>query len=130
LKKQKTQKNLNKYEALVILDTVGREDAEKDIIERVQKEIQQAGGRVETVQKMGQKPFARTTRKRSAGRYVNFIYAAPGKAIAELDAKFHLDTDLFRWQFTEPLPEAPVREPRTEDGKERKEGKEGKSERA
>ncbi len=119
--KKKTQKNLNKYEALIILDTAGREDAEKDIIERIQKEIQQAGGKVETVQKMGPKPFARTTSKRTAGSYVNFIFAAPGKAIAELDAKFHLDTDLFRWQITEPLPEAPVREPRT--------GEEAKTER-
>ena len=117
MKKQKTQKNLNKYEVLMILDTAGREDAEKDIIERIQKDIQQAGGKVETVQKMGQKPFARATQKRSSGGYINVIFAAPGKAIAELDAKFHLDTDLFRWQFTEPLPEAPVREPRTEDGK-------------
>jgi small subunit ribosomal protein S6 len=115
LKKQKAQKNLNKYEALVILDTAGREDAEADIIERIKKEIQAAGGKVETVQKMGQKPFARVTRKRSAGGYVNFIFAAPAKAIAELDAKFHLDTDLFRWQFTEPLPEAPVREPKAEE---------------
>ena len=118
--KKKTQKNLNKYEALIILDTAGREDAEKDIIERIQKEIQQAGGKVETVQKMGPKPFARTTSKRTAGSYVNFIFAAPGKAIAELDAKFHLDTDLFRWQFTEPLPEAPVREPRPGEEKETK----------
>jgi len=114
LKKQKKQKNLKKYEVLVILDTVGREDAEKDIIENIQKEIQQVGGKVETVQKMGQKPFARVTRKRSAGTYVNFIFQAPPKAIAALDAKFHLDTDLFRWQFTEPLPEAPAREPKKE----------------
>jgi ribosomal protein S6 len=124
LKKQKL-KNLNKYEALVILDTAGREDAEKDIIDRIQKEIQAAGGKVETVQKMGQKAFARPTRKRSAGGYVNFIFAAPSKAIAELDAKFHLDTDLFRWQFTEPLPEQPEREPRKD-----KEKEEGKSARA
>ena len=123
MKKQNKQKNLNKYEALMILDTAGREDAEKDIIDRIQKEIQQAGGKVETVQKMGPKPFARVTQKRTMGSYVNFIFAAPGKAIRELDAKFHLDTDLFRWQFTEPLPEAPVREPRGEDAKDAKEAK-------
>lgn len=117
MKKQSKQKNLNKYEVLVILDTAGREDAEKDIIDRVQKDIQQAGGKVETVQKMGPKPFARTTQKRTMGSYVNFIFSAPGKAIRELDAKFHLDTDLFRWQFTEPLPEAPAREGRGEEGK-------------
>jgi len=117
LKKQKKEKNLKKYEVLVILDTAGREDAEKDIVKRVQKEIQHAGGKVETVQKMGPKPFARVTRKRSAGSYVNFIFAAPTKAIAELDAKFHLDTDLFRWQFSEPTPEAPQREPKDKEGK-------------
>ncbi len=102
---------MKKYEALFILDVVGREDAEKEIIERIQKEIEQAGGSVETVQKMGQRPFARPTSKRSAGHYVNVIFHAPPKAIAALDAKFHLDADLFRWQITEFIPE-PERKPR------------------
>ncbi len=104
---------MKKYEALFILDVVGREDAEKEIIERIQKEIEQAGGSVETVQKMGQRPFARPTSKRSAGHYVNVIFHAPPKAIAALDAKFHLDADLFRWQITEFIPE-PERKPRRE----------------
>jgi small subunit ribosomal protein S6 len=117
LKKQTKQKNLNKYEALVILNTDGGEDAEKTIVDRVQKEIQQAGGKVETVQKMGSKPFARTTGKRTAGSYVNFIFGAPAKAIRELDAKFHLDTDLFRWQITEAMPELPPRKPRDEEAR-------------
>jgi len=104
---------LKKYEGLFILDVVGREDAEKEIIDRIQKEIEQAGGKVETVQKMGQKPFARTTSKRTAGHYVNVIFHAPGKAMAELDAKFHLDADVFRWQITENVPE-PERKPRRE----------------
>lgn len=125
MKRQKTEKNWKRYEVLVILDTAGREDTEKtdkEIIERIQKEIQRAGGKVETIQKMGQKPFARVTRRRSAGSYVNFIFSAPRKAIAELDAKFHLDPDLFRWLFTE----APPREPKGE-GKDK--DKEKKSER-
>jgi small subunit ribosomal protein S6 len=104
---------LKKYEGLFILDVVGREDAEKDIIERIQKDIEQGGGSVETVQKMGQKPFARPTAKRSAGHYVNVIFHAPPKAIAALDAKFHLDADIFRWHITEFVPE-PERKPRRE----------------
>lgn len=83
------------------MDVAGREEAEKDIIDRVQKEIEQVGGFVETVQKMGAKPFARASSQRAAGHYVNVIFKAPPTAIAALDAKFHLDTDLFRWQFTE-----------------------------
>ena len=104
---------MKKYEGLFILDVVGREDAEKDIIDRIQKDIEQAGGSVETVQKMGQKPFARTTAKRSAGHYVNVIFHAPPTAITQLDAKFQLDTDVFRWHITEFDPE-PERKPRRE----------------
>ena len=104
---------MKKYEALFILDVVGREDAEKEIIERIQKEIEAVGGKVETVQKMGQRPFARANSKRSAGHYVNVIFTAPGNAIAQLDAKFHLDADMFRWQITESIPE-PERKPRRE----------------
>jgi len=104
---------LKKYEGLFILDVVGREDAEKEIIDRIQKDIEHAGGKVETVQKMGQKPFARSTSKRTAGHYVNVIFHAPGKAITELDVKFHLDADVFRWQITENVPE-PERKPRRE----------------
>ena len=104
---------MKKYEALLILDVMGREDAEKDIIDRIQKDIEHAGGNVETVQKMGPKPFARPNSKRSAGHYVNVIFHAPGTAITQLDAKFHLDADVFRWQVTESIPE-PERKPRRE----------------
>ncbi|MCG3149340.1 MAG: 30S ribosomal protein S6 [Verrucomicrobiae bacterium] len=92
---------------------IGNEDAEKNIIERVQKEIEHQGGTVETVQKMGPKPFARPTTKRSAAHYVNVIFAAPGKAIGALDTKFHLDNEVFRWQITEIVPEKPYK-PRRE----------------
>lgn len=109
---KKTDKNLNKYEGLVILNTGGKEDGEKDILDRVQKDIEQAGGKVETVQKMGSRPFARETNGLTSGYYANFIFRAPPKAIAALDAKLRLDTEVFRWLFTEPMPEAPVREPR------------------
>lgn len=98
---------MKKYEALCILDVVGNEDAEKDLIDRIQKEIEQAGGSVETVQKMGPKAFARTNAKRTAGHYVNVIFTAPPAAIATLDGKFHLDAQMIRWQTTELIPEKP-----------------------
>ncbi len=104
---------MKRYEGLLILDVIGNEDAEKTIIDRVQKEIETAGGSVETVQKMGPKPFARPTTKRGAAHYVNVIFTAPGKAIAALDGKFHLDNEMFRWQITEIVPEKPYK-PRRE----------------
>ena len=96
---------MKKYEGLFILDVVGNEDAEKEIIERIQKDIELVGGRVDTVQKMGPKPFARPNAKRSSGHYVNVIFEVPSKEITGLDAKFHLDTEMFRWQISEVIPE-------------------------
>jgi ribosomal protein S6 len=101
-----------KYEGLFILDSSVEEETLKEIIERIQKDIEHAGGRVETVQKMGQRPLARTTAKQSAGFYVNYIFQAPPTAIAELDAKLHLATDVFRWQFTLAPAEQTERKPR------------------
>lgn len=103
---------MNKYEGLFILDASSKEENIKKTIEKIQQDIEQAGGSVTTVQKMDQRPFARVTSKRGAGYYVNFVFQAPPKAVAELDAKLHLDTEVFRWQFTLAVPEQPVRKRR------------------
>jgi small subunit ribosomal protein S6 len=103
---------LNKYEGLFILEPAAKEELLKEIVDRIQKDIEQAGGRVETVQKMGPRPLARMVAKQSAGYYVNYIFSAPPKAIAELNAKLHLATDVYRWQFTLAPAEQPERKPR------------------
>jgi small subunit ribosomal protein S6 len=117
LKKTK-RSNLNDYECLLILDAAVSEDAEKVILDRVAKDIQGAGGKVDEVQKLGQRPFARVLKNRSAGNYTNIVFHAPAKAVAELDAKFHLDTELFRWLIIDkPAPPEP-RKPRVKKDKE------------
>lgn len=94
------------YEGLFILETAGQEDASKELLDKIQKEIEAVGGRVDSVQKLGLRTFARGTEKRSAGFYVNYLFRAPANAIAELDAKFHLDPEIFRWQFLATKPAA------------------------
>ncbi len=99
---------MNKYEGLFILENASKEEVIKDEIDKIQAAIKQSGGTVQNVQKMDQRPFARAAGQRDSGYYVNFIFQAPPKAIGELDAKFHLETGLLRWQFTkhqEPIPE-------------------------
>ena len=116
--KKTNHSNMNDYECLLILGAALSEEAEKTILDRVAKDIQGAGGKVDEVQKLGQKPFARDAGGQSAGHYVNLLFHAPAKAVAELDAKFHLDTDLFRWLITDkPAPVEP-RKPRVKKDKE------------
>ena len=100
------------YEGLFIFDTGGKEEVSKELVDKVQKAIEQAGGRVDKVQRLGARPFARDTRKRTSGYYVNFIFDAPPTTVAELDAKLHLETEVFRWHFSVAPPEPPPRKPR------------------
>ena len=103
---------MKKYEGLFILNTAGKEDTVKDMIDRVTNEITSVGGKVETVQKMDKRTFSRIADKKyNAGFYVNFIFEAKPETVAALGVKLRMSEDIFRVLFTEasaPVPVAPV----------------------
>ena len=100
---------MKRYEGLFILNTAGKEEGVTDLIEKLRTDINAAGGKVETVQKMDKRPFARVANKKhSSGFYLNVIFEAAPAAIAPLRAKFALNADVFRVSFTNaptPVPE-------------------------
>lgn len=99
---------MKKYEGLFILNTAGKEEGIKDVIDKISSEISSAGGKVETVQKMDKKNFARISDKRhQSGFYVNVIFESKPDAITQLRNKFAMNDDVFRVLFTQaPAPKA------------------------
>lgn len=98
---------MKRYEGLFILNTAGKEEGVKDVIDHISADITTVGGKVETVQKMDKRPFARAaSRKHQSGFYVNFIFQSEPAAITGLRAKFRLNEDVFRVTFTEAGPSA------------------------
>jgi len=92
---------VKRYEGLFILDTTGKEETIKDTIDRISADISSAGAKVETVQKMDKKSFARIAdKKHTAGFYVNIIFEAQPAIIATLKNKFANDQDVFRVMFS------------------------------
>jgi ribosomal protein S6 len=92
---------MKRYEGLFILNTAGREEGVKDALDKISTEIVTAGGKVETVQKMDRKPFARIADKRhSAGFYANVIFTGTPSVVAALKNKFTLNEEVFRVLFT------------------------------
>ena len=68
---------MKRYEGLFILNTTSKEEGIKDVIDHISNDISAAGGKVETVQKMDKRPFARVADKKiSSGFYVNVIFEA------------------------------------------------------
>ena len=93
---------MKRYEGLFILNTQGKEENVKDALDKISAEISSAGGKVETVQKMDRKSFARIAdKKHTAGFYANVIFNAPAEALAQLNSKFALNEEVFRVLFTE-----------------------------
>ena len=88
------------YEGLFILNTAGKEESSKDIIEKLEKEIQALGGQVRKVERMDKRPFARTAGRLEAGYYVNIVFDLEPTKLGGFRAKLKLDEDVFRTLFT------------------------------
>jgi ribosomal protein S6 len=96
---------MKKYEGLFILNLAGREEGIKDALDKISADITTAGGKVETVQKMDKKSFARVAdKKHSAGFYANVIFTGAPAVVSALKNKFSLNEEVFRVLFTE-MPE-------------------------
>lgn len=94
----------NRYEALLVLNTEGKDDSAKDIVERLESEFQKEGAKIEQVQKMDKRQFSYAAGELDAGFYVNFIFHADSQLISKLRAKFKLDPEIYR-QHYQRLPE-------------------------
>ena len=92
---------MKRYEGLFIFDTAGKEEGLKDSIDKISAEITNAGGKVETVQKMDKRNFSRVANKKhSAGFYVNVIFESQPSALDQLKHRFAMNNEVFRVLFT------------------------------
>jgi len=92
---------VKRYEGLFILDTAGKEDTVKDVIDKISAEITAAGGKVETVQKMDKRSFSRVAdKKQNAGFYVNIIFESEPATVDQMKRRFAMNGDVFRVLFT------------------------------
>lgn len=89
----------NRYEALIVLNTQGKEDTIKDIVDRLESEFKKEGAQVELVQKMDKRQFSYVAGPLDAGFYVNFVFQADPQLITKLRSKFKLDPEVYRQHF-------------------------------
>ncbi len=89
----------NRYEALLVLDTKGKDESVQDIIKRLEGEFEKEGAKVEQVQKIDKRPFAYVAGPLDAGYYVNFIFQGEPELIARMRSKLSLDTEVYRQHY-------------------------------
>lgn len=90
----------NRYEALLILDTKGKDETTNDIIDRLKGEFQKEGAQVEQVQKLEKRQFSYVAGKLDSGYYANFIIECEPPVLGKLKTKFDLDADVYRQSYS------------------------------
>jgi len=103
----------NRYEALLVLNSQGKEDSVHDIVDRLESEFKREGAEIEQVQKMDKRQFSYTSGPLDAGFYVNFVFHAAPDLITKLRSKFKLDPEVYR-QHYQRLREKAEKKERTE----------------
>jgi ribosomal protein S6 len=83
----------------MVLNTQGKEDTVKDIVDRLESEYKKEGADIEAVQKMDKRPFAYVAGALDAGHYVNFVFQADSQLITKLRSKFKLDPEVYRQHY-------------------------------
>jgi len=94
----------HRYEALLVLDTKGKEDSANEIISRLEADFKTDGASVENIQRMDNRSFSYAAGKLESGYYVNFIFSAEPETIEKLRSRLRLDADVYR-QHYQRLPE-------------------------
>ena len=88
-----------RYEALLVLNSQGKEDTIKEIIDRLESDFQKEGAQIEQVQKMDKRQFSYAAGSLDAGYYVNFVFNADPQLIGKLRSKFKLDPEVYRQNY-------------------------------
>ncbi len=90
----------NRYEALLILNIKGGDEAVKEAVERLEGDFAKEGAKIESVQKMDRRHFSYVKGKLDAGYYVNFIFEATPVVLEKLRGKLKLDGEVYRQNYT------------------------------
>ena len=100
----------NRYEALLVLNTQGKEDTVKDVVDRLESEFEKEGAEIEQVQKMDKRQFSYVAGELDSGFYVNFVFHAEPQLITKLRSKFKLDPEVYRQHFQRLRPKSERKE--------------------
>ncbi|TSA34915.1 MAG: 30S ribosomal protein S6 [Verrucomicrobiaceae bacterium] len=95
---------MKRYEALLALDTRGKEDTAKETIERLEKVLAAEGAKIEQVQRLEKRELAYESKHTKSAYYVNFIFEADPATIDKLQKKLKLDEDVLLQNYLQ-LPE-------------------------
>ena len=88
-----------KYEAMIVLDTKGKEDSVETLISQITRDFEGSGAKIQQVDNMGKKKFPHSPRHVEAGTFVNFLFEGESDTLAKLQAKLKLNENVYQQYY-------------------------------
>jgi small subunit ribosomal protein S6 len=94
------------YEGLFILNVTGKEEGSKELVEKLEKEIQAVKGKTLKIERMDKRPFSRVAQQLDSGYYVNIVFEMTPEKLNTFRNKLKHDEDVFRAMFLNSEPKS------------------------
>lgn len=90
---------MKKYEAMIVLDTKGKEESVDQLVSTVTKELEKAGAKLEQIDNLGKRKFPFNPRHVEAGYFVNIQFQAEPTALDSARAKLKLNDSIYQQYY-------------------------------
>jgi small subunit ribosomal protein S6 len=94
-----THNAMKKYEAMIVLDTKGKQESAEQLASTIEKEFIKAGAKVEQIDHLGLKRFPTAPRHVEAGWFVNYFFQAEPTVIDVLRNKLKLNENIYQQYY-------------------------------
>jgi len=88
---------MRRYEIMFIVDPSLPEEEIDQLNSEVEIQIKEAGGEIESIEKMGRRKLAYEVKRRTDGFYVLFTVAADGDILKEVERRFRVMDQVLRY---------------------------------
>ena len=90
---------MNKYEAMIVLDTKGKEETVDQIVAAVTKGLEKAGAKLEQVDNLGKRKFPFNPRHVEAGYFININFQAEPRVLDAAREKLRLNDNIYQQYY-------------------------------
>lgn len=90
---------MKKYEAMIVLDTKGKDESIESLVKTVGAEIEKAGGKLDQIDQIGKRKFPYSPRHVESGYFVNFFFQAAPAALDALRSKLQLNENIYQQYY-------------------------------
>lgn len=88
-----------KYEALIVLDTKGKEETIDSLVSTISKDMEKSGLKLEQIDNMGKRKFPFNPRHVEAGHFVNIQFSGEPSAVDALRSKLRLNENVYQQYY-------------------------------